>query len=116
MYVGQLIVKGYRSLKDVSIRFRPGINVLVGKNNAGKTNIIRAIDLVLGEKWPTYVEVEDRDFYCSSDGSSVDRFLIAVRLEREGFNEELIPPETRALVSDLRDAPSWDNFDELEHG
>lgn len=114
MYVGELRVKGYRSLEDVSIRFQPGINVLVGKNNAGKTNIIRALDLVLGERWPTYVEVEERDFYCSSDGSSVNRFLIAVRLEGEGFNRELITNGTRAQVFKLKNAPSWNDFDQLE--
>jgi putative ATP-dependent endonuclease of OLD family len=114
MYVGKILVKGYRSLEDVSIRFQPGINVLVGKNNAGKTNIIRALDLVLGERWPTYVEVEERDFYCSSDGSSVDRFLIAVRLEGEGFNREFITNETRAQVFKLKNAPSWNDFDQLE--
>ena len=91
MYVGQLLVKGYRSLKDISLSFHPGLNVLVGKNNAGKSNIIRALDIILGERWPTYANIEERDFYRPAhEAEPVDRFLIAARLDGSSFNRTLI--------------------------
>ncbi len=116
MYVGQLIVKGYRSLKDVSIRFYPGLNVLVGKNNAGKSNIIRALDMILGEKWPTYADVEEGDFYrSSSQDTPTEQFLIVVKLEGKGFNGELLKnANARAQIFDSKDAPFWNDFHELE--
>src|SRR5207248_2018433 len=46
--------------------FSKGKNVIIGRNNAGKSNVIRAIDLVLGENSPTYTKSDnltDGDFH-----------------------------------------------------
>jgi putative ATP-dependent endonuclease of OLD family len=63
--ITSLSIKGYRSIKDkIELRFPPNAPlVLVGENNAGKTNILRAIDLVLGEFWPGSKEPEDHEFW-----------------------------------------------------
>ncbi|WP_157883002.1 ATP-dependent nuclease [Deinococcus soli (ex Cha et al. 2016)] len=47
-------IRNYRSVKDLDIRFNLGRNIIVGRNNAGKTNIFKAIDMVMGERNPTY--------------------------------------------------------------
>jgi len=85
MYISQLRVRGFHSLQDVSIQFRPGLNVLVGKNNSGKSNIIRAIDYLLGEKWPTYQDFDDRCFYRDANGQVSDLSII-VELSGKGIN------------------------------
>lgn len=63
--VMELAIKGYRSIKDqIVVRFPANTPiVLVGENNAGKSNIVRALDLVLGESWPGTREPEDHDFW-----------------------------------------------------
>ncbi|WP_370012859.1 AAA family ATPase [Nocardiopsis sp. LDBS0036] len=43
MYLCQLKLKGFRSLADETIALRPGVTVLVGENNAGKSNVMDAI-------------------------------------------------------------------------
>lgn len=48
MHLSQLSVENFRSLKSTSIRFLRDANILVGPNNAGKTNILRALQLALG--------------------------------------------------------------------
>ena len=52
--VRSLKVQNYRSIcEEIEITFPPGVPVvLIGENNAGKSNIVRALDLVLGEFWP----------------------------------------------------------------
>lgn len=113
MYVTEVLIRGFRSLEDVSVKFYPGINVLVGKNNAGKSNIIRALDMVFGEKWPTYREIEDRDFYrASSYTSPVDEFLIAVCLEGQ-VNTEVIEDNIGVYVHSLQEPPSWSDYESL---
>ena len=47
MHIDKLWIDGLRGLKNAEIRFHPGLNVLVGENNAGKTTILMALRLVL---------------------------------------------------------------------
>ncbi|MCJ7515567.1 MAG: AAA family ATPase [Dehalococcoidia bacterium] len=63
--VTELTIKGYRSIKDeITVRFPKNTPVvLVGENNAGKSNIVRALDLVLGEFWPGNREPDDHEFW-----------------------------------------------------
>ena len=93
MYINKIIIKNYRSIKDLTLKFSLGKNVIVGKNNSGKSNIIRAIDLVLGENSPTYAKsnnVVETDFY-SCNGQTSNKIVIFCELAKnEG---EVINPE-----------------------
>ena len=66
MYIKKLIVKNYKSIKDETFLFNKGINVLVGKNNAGKSNIVLALNEILGDKYNT-TSYEDKIFYCNEN-------------------------------------------------
>ncbi|MFB7194060.1 ATP-dependent endonuclease [Streptomyces sp. NPDC056240] len=46
MYLEQLHLQGFRSAVDTTISFQPGVTVLVGENNAGKSNVMDAIRLL----------------------------------------------------------------------
>jgi putative ATP-dependent endonuclease of the OLD family len=48
VYLQQVRIKNFRNLKDVNIKLRQGLNVLVGRNNVGKTNLFHAIRHALG--------------------------------------------------------------------
>ncbi len=56
MYIKNLTILNFRSIKDVSIDFERLV-ALIGPNSAGKTNILRAIDLIIGEGWTTKAKV-----------------------------------------------------------
>ncbi|WP_190394657.1 ATP-dependent nuclease [Nocardiopsis deserti] len=43
MYLERLQLRGFRSLADATITLQPGVTVLVGENNAGKSNVMDAI-------------------------------------------------------------------------
>ena len=47
MYISKIHIIGYRNFKDKTVEFHEGINVIIGPNNAGKSNLLRALDLVL---------------------------------------------------------------------
>jgi putative ATP-dependent endonuclease of OLD family len=63
--IHKLTIEGYRSIGErIEITFPPGQPVvLVGENNAGKSNIVRALELVLGPFWPGNHEPEDHEFF-----------------------------------------------------
>ncbi|GHG95205.1 ATP-dependent nuclease [Streptomyces rubradiris] len=46
MYLERLHLRGFRSAADTTVSFRPGVTVLVGENNAGKSNVMDAIRLL----------------------------------------------------------------------
>ena len=66
MYIKKLIIKNYKSIKDETFVFNKGINVLVGKNNAGKSNIVLALNEILDDKYNA-TSYEDRIFYCNEN-------------------------------------------------
>lgn len=88
MHLSKLIISNYRSIKELSVSFEKGKNIIVGKNNAGKSNIIKAIDLILGESSPTWHKSENitaNDFF---NGQTENDIYIFCELQRD-FEEEL---------------------------
>lgn len=43
MHISHLALLDFRSYEQVDLEFEPGVNVLVGRNGAGKTNLIEAV-------------------------------------------------------------------------
>lgn len=52
MYIGEVRLYNFRSYRNESIRLSPGVNVILGPNNAGKTNFLHALNLLFGESYP----------------------------------------------------------------
>ena len=48
MHLARIEIKNFRSLKNLTVSLRPGLNVLVGRNNTGKTNLFNAIRHAVG--------------------------------------------------------------------
>ena len=97
MYISRVIIKNYRSIKDLTLGFNSGKNVIVGKNNSGKSNIIKAIDIVLGESSPTYAKynnITENDFY-SSNSESADKIMIFCELQKNE-NEKIDVEEVKS--------------------
>jgi predicted ATP-dependent endonuclease of OLD family len=93
MYLSRLFISNYRSIDLLDLRFYEGKNVIVGKNNAGKSNIIKAIDLVLGENTPTYNKSENitiNDFHNGDTSKDLIIFLELTRNKDESLNYESI--------------------------
>jgi len=46
MYIQNIKIKNYRNFSDFEMTFKDGLNVIIGTNNSGKTNLLRAIELM----------------------------------------------------------------------
>ncbi len=47
MHITKLSLVNYRNFKNVKLLFRKGVNTIIGENGSGKTNIFRALRLLL---------------------------------------------------------------------
>jgi putative ATP-dependent endonuclease of the OLD family len=78
-------IQNYRSIQDwveIAVPRTSGAPlVLIGENNAGKSNILRAISLVLGERWPGTHNPEDHEAY----GRSLEGIEMRIHIEISGL-------------------------------
>lgn len=64
MKISEIYIKNFRSIKEETIVFPDsGILALVGANNAGKSNILKAINNILGDTWFGKDKAEINDYY-----------------------------------------------------
>ena len=85
MRLSKVVIDHYRSINHVEIRMPENKPlVLFGANNAGKSNIISAVQRALGERWPLTQELEDSDFYMR-DKSSFPNATIACQFDSTYF-------------------------------
>ena len=61
MKISKIRIKNFRSIKDIEVE-PSNLCALIGENNVGKSNLLYAIDLVLGEKWPAN-RLSENDIY-----------------------------------------------------
>ncbi|KJG13880.1 ATP-dependent nuclease [Photobacterium iliopiscarium] len=67
---------GFRGIKKLEVTL-PRIAVLVGQNNAGKTSIVKALQLAIGD-YSRYLSEED--FHIAQDDTRSDQILVDVRI------------------------------------
>lgn len=59
MYIKEIEISNFRSFKKALIPFHEGVNVIIGHNNTGKSNLLRAMGLVLGHNYSHRLGVSD---------------------------------------------------------
>jgi putative ATP-dependent endonuclease of OLD family len=72
--LSSLSITNYRSIGPrLEIQFPDRAPlILLGENNAGKSNIIGALQLLLGPFWPSHHEPDDNDFHRRETGRSIE--------------------------------------------
>ncbi|WP_291984998.1 AAA family ATPase [Luteitalea sp.] len=75
MYLGIVRVQNFRNLQDITVVLKPGLNVLVGENNVGKSNLLDALRWALGVQSvgrDAAVLLDKEDRHRNPDGTYVD--------------------------------------------
>jgi len=62
MFIKSLTIKNYRSIKELTLEPK-NLCALIGPNSVGKTNVLKALDILLGETYPTERAFKKEDFF-----------------------------------------------------
>lgn len=64
MHISKLQLVHYRNFERANVAFKKGINTVIGENGSGKTNLFRAIRLLLDDNMlRSASRLDERDFY-----------------------------------------------------
>ena len=63
MKIDKVIIQNYKSIQAIDLNLSPRINVFIGANNVGKSNILSAMEWLMGPVYPTPNRLERWDFY-----------------------------------------------------
>ena len=67
MYISKIKIENFRNFKENEIEFNDGINIIIGHNNAGKSNLIKALGLVLNPNSKKRLSIHDFNMNASLD-------------------------------------------------
>ena len=65
MFISKIIIENFRNFKKTEVDFHEGINVIIGHNNSGKSNLLAAMALIFDNTVNRQLEVDD--FYNGID-------------------------------------------------
>ena len=115
MYIKEIVISNFRNFKKASVPFHEGVNVIIGHNNTGKSNLLRAIGLVLG--YSDGHRLGTSDLFYETDLATLKqqspRIQIILVLHRSE-NEPLDSVEM-GLVSDMMTDPNLCKEAELRY-
>ena len=89
MYLAQIEITNFRSFKSLTVNLQPGLNVLVGRNNIGKTNLLDAIRHAIGPSGARgeAIWLSGDDFYRAATPDAKAAETISITLIFEGLSD-----------------------------
>lgn len=67
MKIEKIKIQNYKSIKNIDIFVSPFVNVFIGENSVGKSNIFSAIEWLLGPTYPSFNNIRSEDYYRGDD-------------------------------------------------
>ena len=101
MYITELILENFRGFKDSkSIFFSEGTNVIIGHNNAGKTSVIKALELLFGNEKSKRLTIDDfnKNITIEELKEKPPKIIVAAKLieseNDEDYSDDLVTVST----------------------
>lgn len=75
MYLAQLNITNFRKIKNTELHFRPGMNIIIGANNVGKTAVVDALRALLAGYDEPSPRFDISDLHCPKNGNPSGEIL-----------------------------------------
>jgi predicted ATP-dependent endonuclease of OLD family len=88
MYISSLSIRNYRNFKNGKFIFNNGINTIIGENGSGKTNLFRALRILIDNSLPRYYKFYPSDFNRSLDNWAGQWIILSLTFDDLTVTEE----------------------------
>lgn len=106
MYIKELNISNFRSIKNISFKLNKGLNIIIGENNSGKSAIIDALRICLGYgSFNNDISIH-REFDFHLDRNDPDAEIQPIRI---GLKFEVESADDRRLFNSLM----WQDPDDI---
>lgn len=90
MYISKVSFVNYRNFANSSFNFKKGINTIIGENGSGKTNVFRAIRLLLEDSSYQYAyKLNEEDFNRSLEDWKGHWIIISIEFDEISDDESI---------------------------
>ena len=115
MYIKEINILNFRSFKEALIPFHEGVNVIIGHNNTGKSNLLRAMGLVLG--YSNGHRIGTSDLFYETDVAELQRQSprIQITLVLRRSADENLDSADMALFANMMTDPALSEEAELRY-
>ena len=115
MYIKEINILNFRSFKEALIPFHEGVNVIIGHNNTGKSNLLRAMELVLG--YSNGHRLGTSDLFYETDVAELQRQSprIKITLVLRRSADENLDSADMALFANMMTDPALSEEAELRY-
>jgi hypothetical protein len=86
--IRSVVFQNFRNIKYKKFIFNDKLNIIIGKNNSGKTNILEGIKLAFSAINNSYMKVSKSDFYKGDDTKPIE---IILELDKDSIPSFNIP-------------------------
>ena len=98
-YLASAHIEGYKSIVNCDVTFKPGLNIIIGKNGTGKTNLLEGIWLgIIARSYGNYLKTLE-SFRSKLDFSDKSGSLKRIQLQVE--TQDVIGHGWRPFTQDL---------------
>jgi len=87
MYVSKISLINYRNFENVKLLFKKGVNTIIGENGSGKTNLFRAMRLLLDDRLVHLSYRLDEQDFCRSRSTWKGHWII-ISLEFKEISQD----------------------------
>ncbi|MCY4061891.1 MAG: AAA family ATPase [Chloroflexi bacterium] len=79
MHISRIYVKNFRNFKEIDIPLSHGVTCIIGENNTGKTNLFRALRLVIDNNVPsTSRQLAEQDIFAKADFREPNQVIVSI--------------------------------------
>ena len=98
MRISQISLKNFRGYNSLQLTFKNGINVLVGKNGAGKTNLLEAIHYLSFAK--SFRQVEDIELIQKGESRAIIHASVFENTKKTNIDVRIDEKGKKILIND----------------